>query len=140
MEQCQATSKRRFEIEPLEERIAPTGAAMDITKMNPGGNEPQGQANGKAIDTTGEFAFTDGLKSFKDFPELVAHMVQNQNTHGCYASKLAEFALARDMAGGDGTLVTALQQDSLTKNSSIKDMLIATIQDATFVVAKGGAP
>jgi hypothetical protein len=95
--------------------------------------------NGKPIDTTGEFAFTDGLKSFKDFPELVAHMVQNQNTHGCYASKLAEFALARDMAGGDGTLVTALQQNSLTKNSSIKDMLTATIQDATFVVAKGGS-
>ena len=40
---------------------------------------------------------------------------------------------------GHGALVTTLQQDSLSKDISIKDMLIATIQDATFVVAKGGA-
>jgi Protein of unknown function (DUF1592)/Protein of unknown function (DUF1588)/Protein of unknown function (DUF1585) len=95
--------------------------------------------NGKPVDTSGEFAFTDGVKTFKDFPELVGLMAENQNTHGCYASKLAEFALARDVAGGDGTLVTSLQQNSVTQNTSIKDMLTATIQDSTFVVAKGGA-
>lgn len=96
--------------------------------------------NGKPVDTTGQFAFSDGVKEFDDFPALVALMVENQNTHGCYASKLAEFALARDVAGGDGTLVTALQEKSLAEDFSIKDMLLATIQDPTFLVAKGGAP
>jgi len=41
----------RFQIERLEERIAPTGAAMTTTKLNPAGNEPQGAANGQAITT-----------------------------------------------------------------------------------------
>ena len=41
----------RFRIEQLEERIAPTGAAMTTSKLNPGGNEPQGVANGQAITT-----------------------------------------------------------------------------------------
>jgi hypothetical protein len=43
--------KARFQIDRLEERIAPTGAAMDTTKLNPAGNEPQGEANGRAITT-----------------------------------------------------------------------------------------
>ncbi len=45
--------KNRFQIEPLEERIAPTGAAMTTTLLNPGGNEPQGggASNGQAITT-----------------------------------------------------------------------------------------
>jgi len=43
--------KGRFQIETLEERIAPTGAAMTTTKHNPAGNEPQGVANGQAITT-----------------------------------------------------------------------------------------
>ena len=42
---------RRFRIEDLEDRIAPTGAAMTTTKLNPAGNEPQGVANGQAITT-----------------------------------------------------------------------------------------
>jgi hypothetical protein len=43
----------RFQIEPLEERIAPTGAAMTTTLLNPAGNTPQGNgaSNGAAITT-----------------------------------------------------------------------------------------
>jgi hypothetical protein len=124
------------------------GASCHGTIINPLGFSLEnfdafGQArsmdNGKAVDTSGEFAFTDGVKTFADFPALVGLMVENQNTHGCYASKLAEFVLARDVAGGEGPLVTNLQQNSLSQNTSIKDMLIATIVDSTFVVAKGGA-
>jgi hypothetical protein len=45
--------KVRFRIEPLEERVTPTGAAMTTSLLNPGGNEPQGQgaSNGAAITT-----------------------------------------------------------------------------------------
>jgi hypothetical protein len=48
MDQCQER-ERRFQIEKLEERIAPTGAAM--TLENPAGNTPQSDsaANGQAI-------------------------------------------------------------------------------------------
>ena len=50
MEQHQE-KRGRFQFERLEERIAPTGAAMTTTKLNPAGNEPQGVANGQAITT-----------------------------------------------------------------------------------------
>jgi hypothetical protein len=43
--------ENRFQIDELEERIAPTGAAMTTTKLNPAGNEPHGVANGQAITT-----------------------------------------------------------------------------------------
>ena len=42
----EATEKKdRFQIRQLEERIAPA-----ILLTNPGGNNPQGDANGKALD------------------------------------------------------------------------------------------
>ncbi len=37
--------KDRFQIRPLEERIAPA-----IVLVNPAGNTPQGEANGRAIE------------------------------------------------------------------------------------------
>ena len=37
--------KKRFQIEKLEERIAPA-----IVSVNPAGNQPQGDAQGKAIE------------------------------------------------------------------------------------------
>ena len=45
--------RSRFRVEPREERLAPTGAAMTTTLLNPGGNEPQGggASNGQAITT-----------------------------------------------------------------------------------------
>ena len=52
MEPRKEEQKNRFQIEKLEERIAPTGAAM--TLENPAGNTPQGggAANGQAINFT----------------------------------------------------------------------------------------
>jgi hypothetical protein len=51
MEPRNDVKQERFQIELLEERIAPTGAAMTTSKHNPAGNEPQGVANGQAITT-----------------------------------------------------------------------------------------
>jgi hypothetical protein len=42
----QDQQKKRFRIEKLEERIAPA-----IVSVNPGGNTPQGDAQGKAIES-----------------------------------------------------------------------------------------
>ena len=53
MEPRTEEQKSRFQVEQLEERIAPTGAAMSTSLLNPGGNEPQGggASNGQAITT-----------------------------------------------------------------------------------------
>jgi hypothetical protein len=45
MEQRNEQKQRRFQVEKLEKRIAPA-----IVAVNPAGNEPQGDAQGKAIE------------------------------------------------------------------------------------------
>lgn len=95
--------------------------------------------NGKPIDTSGQYAFTDGAKSFTGASELVALMAESQQAHGCFSANVAEFALARDVAGLDQELVTGLQEQSLGQRLSVKDSLLAVVQSKAFTVALGGA-
>jgi hypothetical protein len=96
--------------------------------------------NGKPIDTTGEYAFSSGTKSYKNAAELSALLAEDEQTHGCYSANLTEFALGRDLAGGDAALVTALQSASLTSRRSLKDSLLAIVTSKEFATAVGGAP
>jgi hypothetical protein len=108
------------------------------------GFDAMGQArtmdNGQLVDTSGEYAFTDGLKSFANIRELTALLAESPQAHGCYAAMLGEFGMTRDMAGGDGEMVTSLQQSSMTQNTSLKNMLLALVSRTEFATAKGGAP
>jgi hypothetical protein len=97
--------------------------------------------NGKPVDTTGEYAFADGLKAFAGAPELLQLIAENRQAHSCYTAHLAEFSLARDLAGPDRTLVTSLQDTSMTQNRSIKEILLAVVMDPAFRTrSSGGAP
>jgi hypothetical protein len=95
--------------------------------------------NGKAVDTSGEYQFADGVKAFAGISDLVGLISDSQQAHGCYAANLAEFALARDLAGGDGELVSELQRASLEDDTSIKDILLTMVKSSLFVTAQGGA-
>jgi hypothetical protein len=96
--------------------------------------------NGKPIDTTGSYDFGAGVTPFKNAAELSALLAESQQAHGCYAANLSEFALARDVAGGDGALVTALQTASVTERRSLKESLLAIVSSKEFTTALGGAP
>lgn len=96
--------------------------------------------NGKPVDTSGQYAFNDGSKSFGGAAELASLLSESQQAHGCYQANLAEFALARDLAGGDGPLVSELQAKSLTARLSLRDSLLALVQSREFTTAEGGAP
>ena len=88
--------------------------------------------NGKPIDTTSEYDFTDGKKAFSGAPELMQLMAEETQTHGSYAGHLAEFALARDTDEADRPFVKALQQASMAPNSSIKQIVLSVIQSPSF--------
>jgi hypothetical protein len=96
--------------------------------------------NGKPVDTSGQYAFGDSIKPFQGARELAALLSESERAHGCYQANLAEFALARDLAGGDGALVTELLDKSLTARLSLRDSLLALIQSREFTTALGGAP
>jgi len=117
--------------------INPLGFALE-------GFDAMGQArstdNGKPVNTTGEYAFSDGVKTFTGIADLAALLGESQQAHGCYAANLSEYALARDLAGGDAELVSELQEMSLEQDLSIKDVLTKMVQSSLFVNAKGGTP
>ena len=96
--------------------------------------------NGKPVDTSSEYEFTDGLRSFGNINELVDLLVTNRQTHGCYTANLTEFALGRDISGGETELITQLLESSLNADGSTKDILKAIVQSPQFVVARGGTP
>jgi hypothetical protein len=95
--------------------------------------------NGKPVDTSSEYLFSDGVKAFAGITELIALLGDSQQAHGCYTANLTEFALARDIAGGEGALVTELQRMSRDDDTSIKDILLTMVKNPLFVTAKGGA-
>jgi hypothetical protein len=95
--------------------------------------------NGKPVDTSGDYLFADGLKAFTGIKDLVELLGDSLQAHGCYAANLAEFALARDIAGGEGELVEELQRMSIEGDASIKDILLTMVKNPLFVTAKGGA-
>ncbi|HEX2873838.1 MAG TPA: DUF1585 domain-containing protein, partial [Polyangiaceae bacterium] len=94
----------------------------------------------KPVDTNGAYDFGGGVVPFKNAAELSALLAESQQAHGCYAANLTEFALARDVAGGDGATVTALQNASVNDRRSLKDTLLAIVSSKEFTTALGGAP
>lgn len=116
--------------------INPPGFALE-------GFDAMGQArstdNGNPIDTSGEYYFNDvGLQGFQGIEELTALLSESLQVHGCYAANLTEFALGRDVAGGEADLVTGIQQESLDGNGSIKEIMMAIVRSPQFVTSKGG--
>ena len=78
------------------------------------------------------------FSTFTGISDLVTLIGDSQQAHGCYTANLTEFALARDIAGGEGELVTELQRSSLEEDTSIKDILLTMVKNPLFVTAKGG--
>ncbi len=94
--------------------------------------------NGKPIDTTGEYEFSDGIKAFSGAPALLEMLAESPQAHACYSSKLAEYALSRDLVEADRPLVSQLEETSMAMNS-IKEILLTIIQSPAFATRSGGA-
>lgn len=116
--------------------INPPGFALE-------GFDAMGQArdtdNGKPVDTSGEYNFRDGKKSFDGIVDLAALLSESPQVHGCYTANLAEFALGRDVGGAEVDLVASLQEASLQGNGSIKEIMMTIVRSPQFVLSKGGA-
>jgi len=87
--------------------------------------------HGQAIDTTGEYPFADGVKSFADAPSLMALIAAQPQTHQTFAAHLAEFILARDIAEADRGFVNTLGETSMGA-ASIKQLALAIMKSPAF--------
>jgi hypothetical protein len=94
----------------------------------------------RPVDTSGTYSFEGSTWTFTGAADFVAQMADGPRAHGCYSASLAEFALARDIAGGEQQLVTGMQTASTENDASIKQLLLSVVQSPTFTVAQGGTP
>jgi len=90
------------------------------------------------IDSHGSYAFIDGTKDYSGAPELMQVLASGQQTHMCYAKKLASFALQRDVIVGDMPLLTTLATSSIS-SGSVKQMMIDLVKQNVFRTRFGGA-
>jgi hypothetical protein len=88
--------------------------------------------NGKPVDTSGEYRFADGLKTFNGAPELMALIAESPQAHACFARHLSEFGLGRDLDERDRELIDGLQRASRSESESIKELLMAVVVSPAF--------
>jgi hypothetical protein len=94
------------------------------------------EPGGLPIDSSGSFRFTDGQVDFADNVELMAAMANSQQTHLCYAKKLASFALQRDIVASDLPLLSELAK--VSDAGSAQQVMIELVKSDAFR-KQGGA-
>jgi len=90
------------------------------------------------IDASGSFEFVDGTKTYKNAAELMQVLATNQQSHLCYAKKLAGFGLQRDLVEADLPLLAELSSAS-TSSGSVKQVMIDLVKQDAFRIRAGGA-
>lgn len=93
---------------------------------------------GKPVNTAATYEFNDGMQSFTGANELIAIMAEHQQAHGCYSAKLAQYVLARDVAGREAEQISAMQQASFTGDASTKELVLSMIKSPLFTTAQSG--
>jgi len=88
--------------------------------------------NGKPVDTSGQYQFADGLKSFNGAPELMQLLAASPQVHACFAEHLMQFSLGRELVEDDRTLLNQLETSSLSSRTSTKELLLAIVAAPSF--------
>jgi len=91
------------------------------------------------IDSSGTYAFIDGMKSYSGAPELMSILANGSQAHMCYAKKLSAFALQRDVIDTDMPLLTALAGTSMSGSGSVKQLILDLVKQDSFRTRLGGA-
>jgi hypothetical protein len=94
------------------------------------------EPGGLPIDSSGSFAFMDGEVDFADNVELMAAMADSQQTHLCYAKKLASYALQRDIVHLDLPLLADLAR--VSDAGSTQQVMVELVKSDAFRM-RGGA-
>jgi Protein of unknown function (DUF1592)/Protein of unknown function (DUF1588)/Protein of unknown function (DUF1595)/Protein of unknown function (DUF1585)/Protein of unknown function (DUF1587) len=95
---------------------------------------------GLTIDSSGSYAFSDGTKTYQNAAELMNVMASDEQTHLCYAKKLASFGLQRDIAPGDLPWLANLAATSKADGGSVKRIIVELVKSEAFRTRFGGAP
>jgi hypothetical protein len=95
--------------------------------------------NGKPVDTRAAYPFAEGYKEFADSAELMQLMSGSKQAHACYAKKIASFGLQRDIVESDVPTLDAMAAVSMA-GGSLKQVMVALVEDPAFRMRRGAAP
>jgi hypothetical protein len=95
--------------------------------------------NGQPVDTTGSYPFAEGTETFSGAPQLMQEIASGTQAHACWAKKMASYALERDITDAERPLVDALGTVSMTSGASLKQVMLALVQNDAFRTHVGGA-
>lgn len=93
--------------------------------------------NGKPVDVSGEYPFTEGKKSWNTSAELMTLLTQSEQAHDCYAANLTQFMLGRELAPDDLSHIKALSTVS-KGDASLKDLILELVKSPAFRTNGGG--
>jgi hypothetical protein len=94
--------------------------------------------NGQPLNTTGQYPFAEGTKSFSGATELMQQIAEGSQAHQCYAKKLASYALERDVVATEKPLVESLGATSRETGASLKALMLALVKTDAFRTHVGG--
>jgi hypothetical protein len=95
---------------------------------------------GLQIDSGGSYAFSNGRQEFGNAAELMELLSSEQQTHLCFAKKMASFALQRDIVDADLPWLNKLAASSLSKGASVKEVMVELAKSDAFRTHLDGAP
>ena len=95
--------------------------------------------NGKPVDTTGSYPFSDGTHTFKESSDLMQLIANGPQAHQCWSKKLASYALERDMMDSERPTIEAMGQVSQSTGGSLKQVMLTLVQSPSFRTHVGGA-
>jgi Protein of unknown function (DUF1592)/Protein of unknown function (DUF1588)/Protein of unknown function (DUF1595)/Protein of unknown function (DUF1585)/Protein of unknown function (DUF1587) len=93
---------------------------------------------GLQIDSSGQYDFQSGTKSFANSGELMKILATDSQAHLCYAKKLSSFGLQRDIVMPDTPLLQSLASTSMASGGSIKNMILQLVRSDAFRTHVGG--
>ncbi len=121
------------------EMINPLGFAFE--NFDGMGQYRETERNGDqdlVIDASGSYEFVDGVKTYTNASELMQVLAQDEQTHLCYAKKIASFGLQRDIVESDYSMLKGLAATSLSSNGSVKQLILDLIKTDAFRTRVGG--
>lgn len=96
--------------------------------------------NGQPVDTTGSYGLLEGDQSFTGIGELTQKLAESRRVHACYAVHVAQYALSRDLGGGETEMLEAMADASINSNLSIKELLARVVTSPRFTTRPSELP
>jgi hypothetical protein len=89
------------------------------------------------VTSQGVFMSSEGTIAFEGASDLLSALAAGQQSHRCYAKKLASFGLQRDIVAQDLPLLEQLTNTSMTQGS-IKQVVITLVGSESYRLRSGG--